>query len=133
MSYCRFSTNDYTCDLYVYQSIDGIVIHVAARRYDIPADEYPPPLEPLPPDASSGEVHGYIHREMMRFREVSELIRDKPMTSIGGPYDGQTLTFSDHDEAAWWIEEKLAPLGIYNYPDDLVSALMADQETDDAD
>lgn len=133
MSYVRFSTNDYKCDLYVYQSLDGIVIHVAARRFDIPDDAYPPPMEALPPRADTGAFHAHVHQEMMRFREVSELVRDKPMKPIGGPFDGQTLTFSDHEEAAWWIEEKLAPLGIYNFPDDLAAALRADQETDDGD
>ena len=32
MSYCRWSTNDFNCDLYVYQAEDGYVIHVAGNR-----------------------------------------------------------------------------------------------------
>lgn len=38
MSYCRWSTDNYKCDLYVYESAQGYVVHVAARRIagDIP-------------------------------------------------------------------------------------------------
>ena len=33
MSYCRFSTNDFTCDLYVYADArGGFTAHVAVRR-----------------------------------------------------------------------------------------------------
>ena len=33
MSICRFSSDDFTCDLYCYQSDGGFFIHVAANRY----------------------------------------------------------------------------------------------------
>lgn len=38
MSYCRFSSMDFTCDIYAYESNEGYVIHVAANRVvgDIP-------------------------------------------------------------------------------------------------
>jgi hypothetical protein len=67
-----------------------------------------------------------------RFAEVTKLVgQDWPMLPIGGPLDGETRTFSDHDDAADWIEEYLAPLGIYIYPDDLAASLRADRETAD--
>ena len=32
MSYCRFSSEGFQCDVYVYESNDGWITHVAARR-----------------------------------------------------------------------------------------------------
>ena len=39
MSYCRFSSDDYGCDAYVYEDVSGgFTIHLAGRRYlgDVP-------------------------------------------------------------------------------------------------
>jgi hypothetical protein len=33
MSYCRWSTNNFQCDAYVYESDDGWVLELAAKRY----------------------------------------------------------------------------------------------------
>lgn len=32
MSYCRWSTDDFTCDLYCYESSEGYVTHVASYK-----------------------------------------------------------------------------------------------------
>ena len=37
MSYCRWSSDDFQCDVYVYESECGWVVHVARRRRIIPA------------------------------------------------------------------------------------------------
>ena len=34
MSYCRFSSMDFLCDLYVYEAYDGFAVHVARSRPD---------------------------------------------------------------------------------------------------
>lgn len=45
MAYCRWSTDDYQCDLYVYADVSGgYTIHVAGGRYLF--------KEPLPPPVS---------------------------------------------------------------------------------
>lgn len=36
MAYCRFSSDDFKCDVYSYQSREGFVTHVAARRVITP-------------------------------------------------------------------------------------------------
>ena len=134
MSYCRWSSMDFKCDLYVYESSDGIVIHVAGSRRDIPDELFPPPIADRPENPSEEDKAIHWDAWMERFCEVNTLVgsQEWPFLEIGGPYDGQTFTFSDHEEAAWWIEEKLAPLGMYIYPDDLVASLKADMEHIDA-
>ena len=36
MSYCRFSSDDWTSDIYCYQTQYGYTIHVASNRYAYP-------------------------------------------------------------------------------------------------
>ena len=45
MSYCRWSSMDYDCDLYIYESESGFEIHVARRRPDIDRSKLPPPVD----------------------------------------------------------------------------------------
>jgi hypothetical protein len=42
MSYCRWSSNDFQCDVYVYESEDGFIIHVADNQlvWDVPLPEH---------------------------------------------------------------------------------------------
>lgn len=34
MSYCRFSSDNWKSDVYVYDGSDGIIIHIASKRYE---------------------------------------------------------------------------------------------------
>lgn len=43
MSYCRWSTDDFLCDLYCYESDEGFVTHIAANR-PIWGDKRPDPV-----------------------------------------------------------------------------------------
>lgn len=36
MSYCRWSSDNFNCDLYIYGSVDGIEIYVAAKKKPTP-------------------------------------------------------------------------------------------------
>ncbi len=42
MAYCRFSSDNHACDVYVYQADEGWVTHVAANRLSVPAIPYLP-------------------------------------------------------------------------------------------
>lgn len=46
MTICRFSHDQYRCDIYTYQSEDGYVLHVAGTRL-----LWDPPLDPMSPEA----------------------------------------------------------------------------------
>ena len=116
MSYCRWSTNDFRCDLYVYEdSFNRIQMHIAGRRHTIPDDLMPPSINYDDPDWSN--------LWPVRSKVVTELMKQYPNEPIGGPYDGLSIYFDGADEAAEWIEQKLDPLGIYNYPDTLIAEL----------
>lgn len=53
MSYCRFSSNNWMCDVYVYESVyGGFQVHVAGRRR---------PIRPIP-DLVGGRFSLAVHR-----------------------------------------------------------------------
>lgn len=99
MSYCRFSTNDYQCDVYVYSSVgDFIAIHVASNRQT--------PDTPPPPSIghwwSCGEqgIADYMDRQ----RAVEAWLNTAERKTIGLPYDGETLQATDEADAAEQLE-----------------------------
>ena len=83
MSYCRFSSDNYRCDLYCYASDRGFVTHVAGTRFvgDIP--EVPPILS-VPSD-----VWMEAHKAQRDFISTAERKR------IGLPCDGANYTDDD--------------------------------------
>lgn len=121
MSYCRWSSEDFMCDLYVYESIaDSFVVHVAASKI-IPAEPMPPRL---PDDKFDPEAYLARHREVSRIYSASERVK------IGLPYDGETHTFSS---AAACLEFmlQLRALG-YRVPDYAIEAMRHKAASDPA-
>lgn len=90
MSYCRWSSEDFGCDLYCYESNDGWVTHVASQRI-----EWTPPeggtLYDLPKsDAGTADFEAWTARRKAR----SAAFDAAPMHPIGLPFDGKTFTDS---------------------------------------
>lgn len=80
MSYCRFSTNDFQCDVYCYQDCDGgFTIHVASLRYVF--------SQPLPPPVDISDGAAWF----ARYRIVYEMVNAATQEPIGLTYDGETL------------------------------------------
>ena len=81
MSYCRWSSDDWKCDLYCYHSVCGnYITHIARLKHnDVPVNPHKFP---------NNEWFSF-HQEQMEFLNTAEL------TEIGLPYDG--MHFSDDD------------------------------------
>jgi len=97
MSYCRWSCNDFQCDLYVYESAHGFEIHVASNRRVY--------KEPLPPPCTSpvGSDAWWA-----RHQKVSAMLEDCVLEPIGLPCDGESYTEDSAEDALARIEELLA-------------------------
>lgn len=68
MSYCRFSSDNWKSDVYVYDGSDGIIVHVASQRYE----GYIPKLPDIT-KVSSKEFHeAYLkhHKALEKCRKV---------------------------------------------------------------
>lgn len=120
MSYCRFSSDDFRCDVYVYEdAYGGWVTHVAGRRHVIDEDALPPPVEWIPGDEDS------VHRWFERYRQVSKLIDGAELVDIGLPHDG--ASFNDPTPGACADRlEQLRELG-YRVPDRAIKRLREEE------
>jgi hypothetical protein len=116
VSYCRWSSEDFTCDLYVYASDDGWVTCVAGMRVVWPDGVLPDPV-PLDPD----DVMPWLARS----RTVMALLEDVERMPIGLPFDSGVFVDSTPGECADRIE-MLRGLG-YNCPAGVVAALREEQ------
>lgn len=91
MSYCRFSSEHWTSDVYVYESCRGFVIHVAEARHTS-SEPYPVPPELLwerPPD----EILYWLNKER-------DWLRAAVLTPIGLSRDGAVIETDTPAEAA---------------------------------
>ncbi len=81
MSYCRWSSDDWKCDLYCYHSVcDNYITHVAGRKHvGVPEN----------PHKFPDQEWWLFHQTQMEFLETAE------MEEVGLPYDG--MHFSDAD------------------------------------
>ena len=114
MSYCRFSSDDYRCDLYCYESAQGFVTHVAGLR-SVLTKPLPPPVNSLDdPDAW-----------FKRHDAVMKIVDRSKRVPIGLAHDGET--FVDATEEAMFERIRyLAGVG-YNVPAELLDEYEATQ------
>lgn len=115
MSYCRWSCDDYRCDLYVYESDQGWVTHVAHTRYQADWTSLPAPV-PLTEDT--------VEEWVARHHQVRALLDETPMVAHGLPHAGQTFTDATPADCADRVEA-LAALG-YWVPAGVVETLRAE-------
>jgi len=120
MSYARWSTDDFRCDVYVYADVmGGWTTWVAGSRHILTDDQLPPPEEYDPDDEQS------FVRWYRRHQEVMRLIGKAPMVDIGLPYDGERFNHDTPGECADNLE-MLRDLG-YNVPEDAITRLRKEQ------
>lgn len=124
MSYCRWSSDDFQCDVYVYAHVNGgWTIHVAGGR------KTPDAPRPAPLDHPDWWNHGEagVVAFMNRQKAVREWVDTAPMLPIGLPHDNETLTTDTPSECADQLE-RLREIG-YNVPQYAIDALREEAAT----
>lgn len=112
MSYCRFSSEDFMCDVYVYDDcLGGTTVHVASTRPVYGAE--------LPPRIDLDETT--IDAWLSRARTVEAMLNESGREVIGLPHDGKTYNFATHEETADFLQH-LCDIG-YNVPKYAIDAL----------
>lgn len=111
MSYCRWSSDDFSCDVYVYEDVGGYwAIHVAGARVvgDVPSTKGL---------LTTDTVDAYLiaHAAQMAFLDTCE------REPIGLPHDGESFDCDSPEEAADTLE-MLRGLG-YIVPQYAIDAL----------
>jgi hypothetical protein len=110
MSYCRWSSDNWKCDVYVYEAADGYTIHVAGNRIigDVPEIAWDQGVDRLGETARAAQAY------------LNSCSREP----IGLPYDGQTFVLPDPTECAAKLRD-LRDLG-YHVPDYAIAELEAE-------
>lgn len=115
MSYCRWSTDDYQCDVYVYgDARGGWTTHVASARY-VYKEPLPPMVEFDPADDAGWEAW------LTRHKTVQRMVDEADRVAIGLPHDGETFNDDTPGECADRLES-LLKLG-YVVPPDVIQEL----------
>lgn len=111
MSYCRFSFDDFQCDVYVYDDASGVSVHIARARVVF--------KKPLPPSVpfSQATLQAWYDRHN-RVMEMMELA-DRELINL--EHAGQSFFGMDPEDAANFLEE-LRGMG-YRIPVHVVTAL----------
>lgn len=94
MSYCRFSSNDYQCDVYVYESEGGWEIHVAGNRFAF--------KEPLPEHIEWSQENAEVFFD--RMRRVRSLVDEAERIEITLEHAGDSFTEGSAIECADRLE-----------------------------
>lgn len=114
MSYCRWSSDDSQCDVYVYEDVmGGFTTHVAGNRKTLSKDQI---QEPVSFDANN--IEAFMARQE-NVRELLEKIERKP---IGLEYDGESFNDDDAESCANRLI-MLKECG-YNVPQYAIDALL---------
>ena len=117
MSYCRWSSENFQCDIYCYEHcFGGIAIHVAANRIAIPLPEMPALTEDSIKDGTWLSAH---NRNM-------DILDTMERLSIGLPYDGQSFSEATYESAVVRLQA-LRDLG-YRFPERVIEGLMEDAQ-----
>lgn len=109
MSYCRWSTDDFRCDLYCYRSDDGYVTHVRKSR--------PVFKRQMPPEVPMLEnIAGWLERHKV----VGKMCREAEWLPIGLEHDGKSFC----DSMAFGFLETLKMLreAGYHFPNHVIDA-----------
>lgn len=115
MSYCRWSSDDWRSDVYVYESQDGFVTNVAESSVVL-AEELPEPIRLQP-----GFTHEQFHVWWKRQQAVADIVERSPTVKIGGLYDG--ATFVDPDPGACATTLRMLAIAGYRIPAGVVERL----------
>lgn len=110
MSYCRFSTDDFQCDVYAYQSEQGYELHVANRRYIFDRSK-------LPARVGIEQSRAWLDRS----DALDVALAGAQRVDLTLPHAGESFTFDTPGELAAFLRQ-LKALG-YNVPDDAIEAL----------
>ena len=119
MSYCRWSSDQFGSDVYVYEAVDGgYTCHVAARRH---ASD-----EPKPPAFEGELTPESVPQYMAAHHALMEWCEGAHMEPIGLPHDGDSINLDTPGEMA----DKLVELKEegYHVPQYAIDTLREEQE-----
>lgn len=107
MSYCRWSTDDFQCDIYLYEDCSGGWTTCVASNRPV----YGKPLPPQPEDPKDGMAWYHRHEAVMAMLDDPSTVR----VPIGLEHDGQSFNSETLEELKALLLD-LRAMG-YRFPD----------------
>lgn len=118
MSYCRFSSDNWKCDLYCYQSNEGYVTHVATNR-----------AVGVPEIDRQLWENKKIDELTKAYRDQSDYLGTCERVPIGLDHDGKTFT---NDNLRDFLDTlKMLRRTGYNLPDRVIEEVTEEIEDED--
>jgi hypothetical protein len=118
VSYCRWSSDDSQCDVYVYEDCaGGFTTHVAGCKHVF--------KESLPPEVSYRDNKAFF----ARYEKINKMIDAADMVNIGLPHDGETFNDDTAEECADRLES-LRAMG-YRVPQYAIDSLRGEEDTEE--
>jgi len=125
MSYCRWSSGDFSSDLYIYADCyGGYTTHIAGNRL-IPKEPLPPPVWVPGKKLPKSKYSAWRKREL----EVRRILNEARRVKIKLPHVGETF----NDPTLEDLIQRLIYLGRlgYQFPDTLVGTLIEEIKDDE--
>jgi hypothetical protein len=117
MAYCRWSSNNFQCDIYIYSDVNGgYTTHVAANKT---IGDHPKRLDITTPGITP-EQWLESNAALEKFLESAQRV------PLGLPYDGKSYNDATPELAIARLEE-LKRVG-YRFPDGVIDALREEIE-----
>jgi len=128
MSYCRWSTDDFQCDVYVYSDVSGGITTVVAGNRLIYKSELPAPIPwPEKDDLDNEEVmQAWGEKYKERYDLMAQLREEADRVYIDLPYAGESFNDATPGAAADRLQE-LKDLG-YVVPQEVIDTLRREQD-----
>lgn len=118
MSYCRWSDEDYQCDIYCYETVYGGYHTAVASNRSILDIELPPKVE---------FCVANMEAWLARYNAVIEWVETAKREPIGLPYDGENFQTSTAKETAELLQ-MLKEVGC-NVPQYAIDNLLAEDKS----
>ena len=114
MSYCRFSSMDFKCDLYVYEAEDCYCVHVATNRI----------VGDVPPLRWGADPNTFRESYKAQINFIKEAKREP----IGLEYDGESFYLSSKEELLECLE-LLKQVG-YIFPYEIIEEMREENQNE---
>ena len=110
MSFCRFSSEDFKCDFYAYESVDGYHLHVAGNRHDreLPQSPYSRESPDLPKEEYNRASREY-HEALMSAPRISIDLEGAGEHHVFGTLRELRESIAEHVQRGFRAPEWLLP------------------------
>lgn len=127
MAICRWSSDEFKCDFYIYQdaSFGGITVWIAGNHSIFDRDVLPeyPELPEVDAADNSNEVKEWAEKYTEYNNALLDVLDNSPREDIDHELAGAHFRFETPEEVVKFLEEDIIPSGKFYVPEWLIPNL----------